>query len=96
MIERFGTLDPDTHQLTFDSREAIEAGVDNELVTLGEELVGYQNNLVMDLKSGRAYIGNGERPDPQEYPRLRRFQERAAESLRSRSLGSPSLKSLKP
>ena len=79
VIEQFGTLDPSTHQATFDSREARRAGIDNELIRLAEELVGYQNNLVKDLRSGRAYIGNGEGPDPQKYPRLRRFQQRAAE-----------------
>ncbi len=85
VTEQFGTLDPSTHQATFDSREARRAGIDDELIKLAEELVGYQNNLVRDLRSGRTYIGNGERPNPQEYPRLRRFQQRAAERARSES-----------
>ncbi len=85
VTEQFGTLDPSTHQATFDSKEAKRAGIDHELIKLAEELVGYQNNLVRDLRSGRAYIGNGERPNPQEYPRLRRFQQRATERARSES-----------
>lgn len=83
VTEQFGTLDPDTHQATFDSREARIAGIDNELIRLAEELVRYQNGLVRDLRSGRTRIGNGQRPNPQEYPRLRRFQQRAAERGRA-------------
>lgn len=92
VTEQFGTLDPSTHQATFDSREARRAGIDNELIRLAEELVRYQNSFVGDLRSGRARIGNGERPNSREYPRLRRFQQRASERGRSRSSNSQSLK----
>ncbi len=85
VTEQFGTLDPSTHQATFDSREARRAGIDSELIRLAEELVRYQNSLVGDLRSGRTRIGNGEGPNSREYPRLRRFQQRASERGRSRS-----------
>jgi hypothetical protein len=94
VTEQFGTLDPNTNQATFNSREARRAGIDNELIRLAEELVSYQNNLVRDLRSGRARIGNRERPNPRTYPRLRRFQQRATERgrpRRSNSLGSKAL-----
>jgi hypothetical protein len=94
VTERFGTLDQTTHQATFDSREARRAGIDNELIRLAEELVRYQNNLVRDLESGRTRMGNRDRPNSREYPRLRRFHQRAAERGRARPQVRSSSKAL--
>ncbi len=72
----------------FDSKEARKAGIDNDIIKLAEELVNYQNNLVEDLREGKARIGDKVKPSPQKYPRLRKFHQRAADKFKKTKASS--------
>lgn len=88
-LDRFAKLDNSTHQVTFDSKAAKEAGFDNEEIKLAEELYQHQNQLVSDLKSGKTQIGApNTRPDSVKFPRYAKFRARVSEQAKTKGVDS--------
>lgn len=81
MTERFGKIDYQNRSYSFDSKAALEAGYDQELVKLAEEMVDWQNQRGQDSKRGVSIFGNPDyTPSTEKHPRLIRLMQRMTEN----------------